>query len=60
MNGITKETVIEEKKSMEDSMASRLYSRDSALKNLDNVKNFQNGIANQCFAMLSGIQFECD
>jgi hypothetical protein len=49
MNGITKETVTMPK-----------TSRDSAQKHLSTYKNFQEGIANQCFAVLSGVQFECD
>jgi hypothetical protein len=48
INGVTMETVNMPKKS-----------KSSAQKHLNTYNYFQQGIANQCFAMLSGIQFEC-
>lgn len=49
MNGVTKETVTMPKKS-----------KSSTQKHLDTYNYFQQGITNQCFAMLSGMTFECE
>jgi hypothetical protein len=49
MNGVTKETVVMPR-----------LKKSSAQRHVDTYNYFQQGIANQCFAMLSGIQFECD